>query len=99
MTPEHALSEGWSVGGVKYGLDWFARAMISASVLVGIEVVPHARAVDSTTLPASAALHEIVVDRGFSSEAFTADRTRGQLSSSEKRRRQAPLGDGALDGA
>ena len=51
---EHALSEGWTVDGVEYDLDWFTRAMISASVLVGIEVVPHAEAADSTTFTASA---------------------------------------------
>ena len=51
---EHALSEGWTVDGVEYDLDWFTRAMISASGLVGIELGPHARAVDSTTFPTSA---------------------------------------------
>ena len=65
---EHALSEGWTADGVEYGLDWFARAMISASVLVGIELAAHARAVDSTAFPASAGLREIAVDRGYTSQ-------------------------------
>ena len=65
---EGALEKGWTVDGVEYDLDWFTRAMISASVVVGIEVVPHARAVDWTTFPASAGLREIAVDRGFTSQ-------------------------------
>ncbi len=64
---EHALSEGWTVDGVKYDLDWFSRAMISASVVVGVEVVPHAEAADPTTLPAPAGVREAAADRGFAS--------------------------------
>ena len=64
---EDALAEGWIVDGVKYDLDWFSRAMISAFVAVGIEVVPHAAAADPTTLPAPARVREAAADRGFAS--------------------------------
>ena len=67
MLLEHVLSEGWTADGVEYDMDWFTRAMISTSAVVGVEVVPHAEAVDWTTFPASAEVHEIVVDRGFTS--------------------------------
>ena len=48
---EGALEKGWTVDGVEYGLDWFARAMISASLPDGNEPAVLAKADDSTAFP------------------------------------------------
>lgn len=68
---EDALEEGWIADGVKHDLDWFTRAMTAAPWLVGIKAVSRAAAADSTTLPVSAELRDVIADRGFVSRQNT----------------------------
>ena len=67
---EGALEKGWTMDGVEYGLDWFARAMISASLPDGNEPAVLAKAVDSTAFPTFAEVREVAADRGFTSQTF-----------------------------
>ena len=67
---EGALEKGWTVDGVEYGLDWFARAMISASLPYGNEPAVLAKAGDSTAFPTWAEAREVAADRGFTSQTF-----------------------------
>ena len=67
---EGALEKGWAVDGVEYGLDWFARAMISASLPYGNEPAVLAKVGDSTAFPTFAEVREVVADRGFTSQTF-----------------------------
>ena len=67
---EHALSEGWTADGVEYDMDWFARAMISASLPYGNEPAVLAKADDSTAFPTFAEEREVAADRGFTSQTY-----------------------------
>ena len=73
---EGALEKGWTVDGVEYGLDWFARTMISASLPSEVEVAPHAEEVDSIKFPALVGAREATAASGFNSDALTAGRAR-----------------------
>ncbi len=67
---EGALEKGWTVDGVEYGLDWFARAMLSASLPDGNEPAVLAKADDSAAFPTFAEEREVVADRGFTSQTY-----------------------------
>ena len=67
---EQALAEGWTADGVEYDMDWFARAMILASLPDGNEPAVLAKADDSTAFPTFAEVREVVADRGFTSQTY-----------------------------